>query len=109
MLLLGQVSGEACDAFGEHPDAPVCDFDMGENVCGRKLAYLTLRGLAGVRRECSDVDQSSNSLICSRGCNDRSAVRVADENRGAANAPQRAFYKEEFTLDRQKIARLEIG
>ena len=46
LLLLGQVSSEACDAFGEQPDAPVRDFDMRENVCGRKLVYLILRGLA---------------------------------------------------------------
>jgi hypothetical protein len=37
LLLFGQVSSEACDAFGEYPDAPVRDFDMRENVCGRKL------------------------------------------------------------------------
>ena len=91
LLLLGQVSSEACDAFGEQPDAPVRDFDMRENVCGRKLVYVTLRGLAGVRGECGDINQPSNSVICSRGRDDGSAVRVADENRGAANAPQRAF------------------
>ena len=67
LLLFGQVSSEACDAFGEYPDAPVRDFDMRENVCGRKLVYLTLRGLAGVRSECGDIDQPSNSVICSRG------------------------------------------
>jgi hypothetical protein len=67
LLLFGQVSSDACDAFGEYPDAPVRDFDMRENVCGRKLVYLTLRGLAGVRSECGDIDQPSNSVICSRG------------------------------------------
>jgi len=57
LLLFGQVSRDTCDAFGEYPDAPVRDFDMRENVCGRKLVYLTLRGLAGVRGECGDIDQ----------------------------------------------------
>ena len=47
LLLFGQVSSDACDAFGEYPDAPVRDFDMRENVCGRKLVYLILRGLGG--------------------------------------------------------------
>ena len=40
LLLFGQVSSEACDAFGEYPNAPVRDFDMRENVCGRKLVYV---------------------------------------------------------------------
>jgi len=110
LLLFGQVSSEACDSFGEYPNAPVRDFDMRENVCGRKLVYVTLRGLAGVRGECGDINQPSNSVICSRGSDDGSAVRVADENRGAANAPQRAFYRGNvtFVLWRDRIGRTSL-
>src|SRR5207248_4158505 len=109
-LLFGQVSSEACDAFGEYPNAPVRNFDMRENVCGRKLVYVTLRGLAGVRGECGDINQPSNSVICSRGCDDGSAVRVADENRGAANAPPACVlpWQRHFRLCRDRIGRTSL-
>ena len=49
LLLVGQVSREACDTLREHPYPPFCDFDVGENVCGGKLILLALRRLAGIR------------------------------------------------------------
>src|SRR5215813_7592834 len=41
--------------------------------------------------KCSDVNQSSDSLIRARCCDDRPAVRVPHQNRRAADAPERAF------------------
>jgi hypothetical protein len=73
LLLLQQVSGEACDAFREHPDAPVCDFDMGENVCGRKLAYLTLF-------HCCSASSHLGKRSRSRGRNRQHARRVRSPN-----------------------------
>ena len=92
LLLLGKVPREAPDAIRFQPDAPVCDFDVGEHVCGRKLVLLALRGLVGVRGECGDVDQPGNSVIGSRGCYHSSAVRVADEDGGASDPSERASY-----------------
>jgi hypothetical protein len=71
LLLLGQVSCEASNAFREHPDAPVRDFDVGENVCDGELVLLALRRLVSVRREGGDVDQPGNAVIGSRGITSR--------------------------------------
>jgi hypothetical protein len=51
---------------------------------------LALRRLVGIRRECADVNQSGNALIGSRGCNDCSAVRMADKNSRAADPSERS-------------------
>ena len=50
------------------------------------------RRLAVVRGECGDVDQPGNTVIGSCGCDDGSAVRVADEDGRAADRPERAGY-----------------
>ena len=42
LLLLGQVASEAADAFGEQPDPPVGDLDVGEDVGDRELVLLAL-------------------------------------------------------------------
>src|SRR5207253_958588 len=70
LLLLWQISREACDATWLQPEATICDFDVAEDVCARKFILLALRRLVGIRRERADVDQSGNALVGSRGCND---------------------------------------
>jgi hypothetical protein len=50
------------------PDAPVGDFDVGENICDRELVLLALRRLAFVWGERSDVDQSCYALILELCC-----------------------------------------
>ena len=42
LLLLGQVSREARDAFRFQPDASVCNFDVRKDIGGGKLVQLTL-------------------------------------------------------------------
>jgi len=87
LLRLGQVSREARDAFREHPDSPVGNVDVGEDVGDGELVLLALRRLAVVRGECGDIDQSGNALNRSRGRDDRSTVRVADEYGRRADPP----------------------
>jgi hypothetical protein len=58
LLLLGQVSREARDAFRPHPDAPVRDFDVRKDVCDGELGLLALRRFVGVRREDEKLEES---------------------------------------------------
>ena len=88
---------------------------MAEDVCARKFILLALRRLVGIRRERADVDQSSNSIICSRGCDDSSAVGMTNENGRAADPSQRsvdcrdvAFKTVETVLGRDHFVPLRL-
>ena len=63
LLLLGKVSRETLRAFRvKHPDAPVCDCNVGEYV-GRILLELALHSLAGIvggRRRCKLIPSRGN-------------------------------------------------
>src|SRR5882724_7553968 len=74
LLLLGQISREAHDSFWAHPDTPVSDFDVRENVGAGELVLLTLRRFVSIRGEGGDIDQPGNAVIGSRGCDNCSAV-----------------------------------
>ena len=93
LLLFRQVSGEALDAFRRHPGSTVGDFDVGENIGSGELVLLTLRRFVGIRGKCGDVDQPDDEVISSRSRDHATAVRVPDENRGAADSPQRALHR----------------
>src|SRR5260370_38646558 len=92
LLLLRKIAGEILHAFREHPDSPLSHFDVLEAFRGGELAQLAVHRRAGVRGDCGDVDQPGDAVIRSRGGDDGSAVRMANEDRGAAHAPQGAFY-----------------
>src|SRR5262245_17097740 len=79
------------DAVGEHPDAALGHFDTLEDFRRGKLGQLAVHRLAGVRSDCRDEDQPRHPVICSRGGDDGSAVRMADKQRGFAHTAQRAF------------------
>jgi len=88
---------------------------VAEDVCARKFILLALRRLVGIRRERADVDQSSNSIICSRGCDDSSAVGMTNENGRAADPSQRsvdcrdvAFKTVETVLGRDHFVPLRL-
>ena len=91
LLLFRQVSGEALDAFRKHPGSTVGDFDVGENIGSGELVLLTLRRFVDIRGKCGDVDQPGNVVVRSRGCDDGSALRVADEDGRAAHLPECAL------------------
>ena len=115
LFLLWQISREACDATWLQPEATICDFDVAEDVCARKIILLALRRLVGIRRERADVDQSGNALVGSRGCNDCSAIRMTNENGRATNPTERfadccdiAFESVETVLGRDHFAPLRL-
>jgi hypothetical protein len=60
----------------------------GEDVCGRELFLLALRHLVLVWGERGDVDQPGNAFVGSRGGDDGSAVRVANEDGRDVDPPQ---------------------
>jgi len=91
LLLLREVSREAHDAFRTHPDAPVCDFDIVENVGDGELLLLALRSFVGVGGKRGDVDEPSDAVIGSCGRDDTSTVGVADEDGWAADPPSVRF------------------
>ena len=86
------VSREAPDAVGSIQTRPSA-ISVWENISVRGNRSCRLcRRLAVVRGECGDVDQPGNTVIGSCGCDDGSAVRVADEDGRAADRPERAGY-----------------
>src|SRR6266849_8235325 len=99
LFLLWQISREACDATWLQPHATICDFDVAEDVCARKFILLALRRLVGIRRERSDIDQSGNTVVHPRGCNDCSAVRMTNENGRAAHPSERSVDCRDVALE----------
>ena len=63
---------------------------MGEDVGDGELALLALGGLGLVGGEGSNVDEPGDAVVSSCGGDDASAVRVADEDGGAADPPEGA-------------------
>src|SRR6266550_2479086 len=92
LLLLRKVSAKILDTFRKQPDASIRDFDEGEDVRLREIRLLCLRCFVGVRSERGDVDQPGNPVIGSGAGDDASAVRVTNEDGGAADPAQRASY-----------------
>ena len=66
LLLLRQVARETLYTVREHPDTPVRNFNVRENVGDGEFRLLALRGLVRVRGECGDVDQPGDPVISSR-------------------------------------------
>ena len=79
---------------------PPTIWNVGEHVCGGEPFLQALRRLVFVGGECSDVDQPSDAIIGSRGCNDGSPVRVADQYGRAADPPQPAPDGGDIALER---------
>src|SRR6476646_7943082 len=63
---------------------------MGEDVRDGKLLLQALRGFGLVGCECCDVDQGGHPVVCSGVRDQGTAVRVADEDDGAADPPEAA-------------------
>src|SRR5258708_26800596 len=86
LLLFRKVTGEILDAFREHPDASVGNFDVAEDWCG-VLVELALHGFTSIGGDRGDVNQPDNAIIGSSSGDDRTAIRVADEDGRAAHPP----------------------
>src|SRR5437588_2028103 len=93
LLLLRKVSAEILRALRTQPDTSIHDFDMGEDVGRRELGLLRLRCFIGVRSERADINQPDNAIVGSGAGDDASAVRVADEDNGAADPAYRCFHQ----------------
>ena len=63
---------------------------MGEDVRDGKLLLQALRGFGLVGCERCDVDQGGYPVVCSGVRDQGTAVRVADEDDGAADPPEAA-------------------
>ena len=63
---------------------------MAEDWCGI-LVELALYGFTSIGSDRSDVNQPDNAIIGSGSSDDGPAIRVADKDGRAADAPQRAF------------------
>src|SRR5438445_10790478 len=87
LLFFREVSSETDDAFRTHPDAPVRDLNVLEDVGNGEPLLLALRSFVGVGGKRGDVDKSSDAVIGSGGRDDTSTVGVANEDRWAADAP----------------------
>ncbi len=96
--MFGEVSRESRHTIRTHPDAAVRDFDVRENLRNWELIELALRRFAGIGSKRSDVDQTHNSFVGSRGGNEAATVRVPDEDGRAADSTQRAFYCGDITF-----------
>src|SRR5882724_9114128 len=79
---------------------PVRDFDVREDVCSGELILLALRRLALVRGEGGDVDQPGDAVIGSRGRDQGSTVRVADEDGRIADTRERAGDRRDVACER---------
>jgi hypothetical protein len=62
LLLLRKVTGEMRNAFREHPDASVGNFDVAEDWCG-VLVELALHGFISIGSDRGDVNQPDNAII----------------------------------------------
>src|SRR6266568_2054872 len=99
LLLLGQVSREVLRAVRTHPDTSVRNFDVREDFRLGELVLLALRRFVVVGGEGGDVDQAGDAVVGSRRGDDGSAVGVADEDRRARDAPQRAPYGSDIAFE----------
>src|SRR2546429_9064814 len=86
LLLLRKVAGEILNAFREHPDPSVGNFDVAEDWCG-VLVELALHGFTGIGSDRGDVNQPDNAIIGSGSGDDGPAIRVADKDGRAAYTP----------------------
>src|SRR5258706_5906680 len=93
LFLFRKISRETCDAFRAHPDAPVRNFDITENIGGGELFLLALRSFVGIGGECGYVNEPCNTVIGSGGGNDASTVGMANEDGRTADPAQRPFYR----------------
>src|ERR1700681_3167571 len=87
LLFLREISCEARYAFRTHPDAPVRDLNVFEDVGNGELLLLALRSFVGVGGKRSDIDEPGDAVIGSCGRDDTSTVGVADQNGWAADPP----------------------
>ena len=98
--MLRKVSREAHDAFRTHPDAPVRDLNVFEDVGNGELLLLALRSFAGVGGKGSDIDEPGDTVIGSCGRDDTSTVGVADQNGWAVDPPERPSYRGDIAFVR---------
>jgi hypothetical protein len=75
---------------------------VGEDVRDRELLLLALEGLGLVGCESRDLDQGGDAVVHARVRDQGPAIRVADENHGAADAPQTAANGVHVVLQRVK-------
>ena len=92
LLLLGKVAREILHAVREHPNSPVRRRNVPEYVGGGEFAQLAINRLVSIGCDRRDIDQSDNTVVRSRRCYDRAAVRVADKDGWATHPSQRAFH-----------------
>ena len=75
LLFFREISSEARYAFRTHPDAPVRDLNVFEDVGNGELLLLALRSFVGVGGKGSDIDEPGDAVIGSCGRDDASTVR----------------------------------
>ncbi len=67
LLFFREVSSEADDAFRTHPDAPVRDLNVFEDVGNGELLLVALRSFVRVGGKGSDIDEPGDTVIGSCG------------------------------------------
>src|SRR5260370_42314420 len=84
LLLLRKVAGEVLNAFREHPDPSVGNFDVAEDWWG-VLVELALHGFASIGSDSGDVNQPDNAIIGSVSGDDGPTIRAAEKDVRAAH------------------------
>src|SRR5260370_11343581 len=84
LLLLGKVAREILHAVGEHPNAPVRRRNVLKYIGGGEFAQLAINRLVSIGCDRRDIDQSDNTVVGSRRCDDGAAVRASDKAGAAA-------------------------
>src|SRR5260370_3002586 len=93
LLLLRKISAEILRTFGTKPDTSIHDFNVVEHVGLREVRLLRLRRFIGVRSERANINQPGNPIVGPGAGDDASAVGVADEDNGAADAADGCFHQ----------------
>src|SRR6201987_952524 len=92
LLFLGEITCKGRDAVTFQPNASVCNLDMGKNIGCRKLFLQTLCCLVGIRGKRRDVDKRCNSRVSAGRGDDRTAIGMTDQDRGATDTPQSSLH-----------------
>src|SRR6266446_8533647 len=93
LLLLRKISAEILRTFGTKPDTSIHDFNVVEYLGLREVGLLRLRRFIGVGSERADINQPGHAIVGPGAGDDASAVGVADEDNGAADAADGCFHQ----------------
>src|SRR5215469_16044978 len=88
LLFFRQIARKRWVTVRFQPYPPVCDFDMGEDICGRELFLKALCRFIRVRCKCGYIYECGNTRVRTCRSYDRAAVRVSNQDHGTADALQ---------------------